>query len=65
MSRFLTIFSTSSTDKLIEFNLAPVSKLSVLGKELLFLMDVHFISRKLIKIINFFKKKSASRLFSV
>ena len=43
------IFSISLSEKLIEFNLVPVSKLNVFVKELLFLMGVQLSAENLLK----------------
>ena len=54
----------SLSEKLIDVNLASVSKSNELGKELLLLRGVHLEAKKLIKVISFFKK-SVSNLFSI
>ena len=55
ISRDLIIFSMSLSEKLIDVNLASVSKSSELGKELLLLRGVHLEAKKLIiKVISFF-----------
>ena len=40
MTRALMVFSISSSEKFMEFNLASVSKLTVPGKELLLVIDL-------------------------
>ena len=54
----------SLSEKLIDVNLASVSKSNELGKELLLLRGVHLEAKKLFKVISFFKK-SVSNLFSI
>ena len=49
ISRDLIIFSISLSEKLIDVNLASVSKSSELGKELLLLRGVHLEAKNLLK----------------
>ena len=57
-SRDLIIFSLQLSEKLIDVNLASVSKSSELGKELLLPRGVHLEvkSKRLVEIISFFDK---------
>ena len=49
------LLSMSLSEKLIDVNLASVSKSSEIGKELLLLRGVHLEAKKLIiKVISFF-----------
>ena len=49
ISRDLIIFSISLSEKLIDVNLASVSKSSELGKKLLLLRGVHLEAKSLLK----------------
>ena len=57
-SRDLIIFSLQLSEKLIDVNLASVSKSSELGKELLLPRGVHLEvkSKRLVELISFFDK---------
>ena len=62
-SRDLIILSISLTEKLIEVNIASVSKISKLGKGLLFLRGVHLEAKNLLKCFAFSEMFSC-KLFS-
>lgn len=62
-SRDLIILTMSLTGKLIEVNVASVSEISELGKDLLFLRGVHLEAKNLFKRFTF-SKLFSSKLFS-